>query len=154
MDFNGAGFEWIDFHDADNSVVSYLRKDKAGKNILAVVCNFTPVPRHNYRVGVPSGGQWLEILNSDATDYSGSGQGNMGGVDASPASFYGKFDFTLSVTLPPLAVVVFKKQLASDSATATPPANAKQEAPTSETASMPPAAKSPKRGQKPAHSGH
>ena len=60
------------------------------------------MPRHNYRVGVPQGGFWQEILNSDAQDYGGSGQGNMGGVEASPASFYGKFDYTLSVTLPPL----------------------------------------------------
>jgi 1,4-alpha-glucan branching enzyme len=154
MDFHGAGFEWIDFHDADNSVISYLRKDKAGKNILAVVCNFTPVPRHNYRVGVPSGGQWTEILNSDATDYSGSGQGNMGAVEAAPESFYGKFDFTLSVTLPPLAVVVFKKQLPTDSAVATPPATASQEAPKPETDSKPPATKGSKTSRKAASSTH
>ena len=59
------------------------------------------MPRHNYRVGVPQGGFWKEILNSDAKDYGGSGQGNMGGVEASPASFYGQFDYSLSVTLPP-----------------------------------------------------
>jgi 1,4-alpha-glucan branching enzyme len=112
LDFNGRGFEWIDFHDADNSVISYLRKSKSGKSVLAVACNCTPVPRYNYRVGVPYGGWWKEILNSDATEYSGSGQGNMGGVEASPASFYGKFDYSLSVTLPPLAVVVFKRHLA------------------------------------------
>jgi 1,4-alpha-glucan branching enzyme len=110
MDFDGRGFEWIDFHDADNSVISYLRKDKAGKSVLAVACNCTPVPRHNYRLGVPSGGLWKEVLNSDAKDYGGSGQGNLGGVEAAPVSFYGKFDFSLSVTLPPLGVVVFRKQ--------------------------------------------
>jgi 1,4-alpha-glucan branching enzyme len=108
LDFDHKGFEWIDFHDADNSVVSYLRRNKSGDAVLAVACNFTPVPRPNYRVGVPRGGIWKEILNSDAKDYGGSGQGNMGGVEASPASFYGKFDHTLSVTLPPLGIVVFK----------------------------------------------
>jgi 1,4-alpha-glucan branching enzyme len=148
MDFHGAGFEWIDFHDADNSVISYLRKDKAGTNILAVVCNFTPVPRHNYRVGVPSGGLWQEILNSDAKDYSGSGQGNLGAVEASPASFYGKFDFTLSVTLPPLAVVVFKKQVPADFTAAIAPADAKQEPTKTETDSKPPATEAPKTGRK------
>jgi len=110
-DFQGRGFEWIDFHDADNSVITYLRKNKAGNVLLAIACNFTPVPRSNYRLGVPAGGFWKEVLNSDATYYGGSGQGNMGGVEASPASFYGRFEHTLSVTLPPLAVVVFRKDL-------------------------------------------
>ncbi len=109
LDFHGSGFEWIDFHDADNSVISYLRRGKSEGSPLAVVCNFTPVPRHNYRVGVPQAGLWKEILNSDAKDYGGSGQGNMGGVEASPASFYGRFDHSLSVTLPPLGIVVFKR---------------------------------------------
>ncbi len=110
LDFDPKGFEWIDFHDADNSVLSYLRRNKSGDAVLAVACNFTPVPRHNYRVGVPKGGFWKEILNSDAKEYGGSGQGNMGGIEASPASFYGKFDYTLSVTLPPLGIVVVKHQ--------------------------------------------
>jgi len=110
-DFHGPGFEWIDFHDADSSIITYLRKNKAADVFLAVACNFTPVPRSNYRVGVPHGGFWQEILNSDAQEYGGSGQGNLGGVEASPASFYGKFDHTLSITLPPLAIVVFRRQL-------------------------------------------
>ena len=109
MDFNASGFEWIDFHDAENSVLSFLRRDKEGGNTLVVVCNFTPVPRSNYRVGVPRGGFWKEILNSDAKDYGGSGQGNMGGVEASPASFYGRYDHSLSVALPPLGLVAFKQ---------------------------------------------
>ncbi len=113
-DFHGQGFEWIDYHDADNSVITYLRKNKAGNVLLAVACNFTPVPRSNYRLGVPQGGFWKEVLNSDAAYYGGSGQGNMGGVEASPASFYGRFDHTLSVTLPPLAVVVFRKDLTAE----------------------------------------
>ncbi|MGE5295221.1 MAG: 1,4-alpha-glucan branching protein GlgB [Solirubrobacterales bacterium] len=114
-DFHGQGFEWIDYHDADNSVITYLRKNKAGTILLAVACNFTPVPRSNYRMGVPAGGFWKEVLNSDATYYGGSGQGNMGGVEASPASFYGRFDHTLSVMLPPLGVVVFRKDLTAES---------------------------------------
>jgi 1,4-alpha-glucan branching enzyme len=111
LDFHGDGFAWIDFHDADNSVISYLRRDNSGRQILAVICNFTPVPRHDYRIGVAHGGYWEEILNSDAKAYGGSGQGNMGGIEASPASFYGNFDFTLSVTIPPLGMVVFRKDL-------------------------------------------
>ncbi len=109
LDCDGRGFEWIDFRDAENSVISYLRRDEASRHALAVVCNFTPVPRYNYRVGIPRDGQWKEILNSDAKDYGGSGQGNMGGIEASPASFYGRFDYSLSVTLPPLGLVVFKQ---------------------------------------------
>ena len=115
LDFDGRGFEWIDFHDSENSVISYLRRDESGHSALAVVCNFTPVPRNNHRVGVPTDGFWKEILNSDAKDYGGSGQGNMGGVEASPASFYGRFDYSLSVTLPPLSILVFKHQKADDS---------------------------------------
>ena len=154
MDFDGAGFQWVDYHDADNSVLSYLRKDKAGKNVLAVVCNFTPVPRHSYRVGVPAGGQWTEILNSDATEYSGSGQGNLGAVEAVPESFYSKFDFTLSITLPPLAVVVFKKQITTDSVTTTPSASANAEPPKPETDSKPPMTEDSKTSRKGAPSKH
>jgi len=110
LDFDSAGFEWIDLHDADKSVISFLRRDKSGNELLTVVCNFTPVPRYNYRVGVPMGGYWKEVLNSDAREYDGSGQGNIGGLEASPASFYGKYDYSLSITLPPLAIVVFKRE--------------------------------------------
>jgi 1,4-alpha-glucan branching enzyme len=116
LDFDPKGFEWIDFHDADNSVLSYVRRNKSGDAVLAVAANFTPVPRHNYRVGVPKGGFWAEILNSDAKDYGGSGQGNLGGVEAAPASFYGRFDHSLSVTLPPLGIVIFKHQPAPKAA--------------------------------------
>jgi 1,4-alpha-glucan branching enzyme len=117
-DFDARGFEWIDFHDADKSVISYCRSPIADrrfqskianqKSTILCVCNFTPVPRRNYRVGVPHGGLWQEVLNSDAKEYAGGGYGNMGRVEASPASFYGKYDHSLSVTLPPLAIVIFK----------------------------------------------
>ena len=108
QDFDSQGFEWIDFHDADKSILSFLRRGKSDQNVILGVCNFTPVPRRNYRVGVPRGGLWKEVLNSDAKEYGGSGHGNMGAVEASPASFYGKHDHSLSVTLPPLGIVIFK----------------------------------------------
>ena len=76
---------------------------------LLVVCNFTPVPRHNYLVGVPSGGHWRELLNSDAGIYGGSGQGNLGGVEAAPVPAHGHYQ-SLSITLPPLACVVFEPE--------------------------------------------
>ena len=111
LDFHGDGFQWIDCHDADNSVLSYVRRDSSGQRLLAVVCNFTPVPRHDYEIGVDRGGSWEEVLNSDAEDYGGSGQGNMGGVKAMSGSRYGNFAHTLRVTLPPLGIVVFRNVL-------------------------------------------
>jgi len=73
-----------------------------------VACNFTPIPRYNYRIGVPSGGFWKEILNSDAKEYGGSGHGNFGGLEATPVPIHGRFH-SLVMTLPPLSVMVFKK---------------------------------------------
>jgi 1,4-alpha-glucan branching enzyme len=109
LDFDPAGFEWVDFNDADNSVVTFLRKGKRAEDTVLVACNFTPVPRHNYRVGVPTGGFWKELLNSDAPEYGGSGQGNFGGLEATPVPSHGKFH-SLSLTLPPLGMVMFKRQ--------------------------------------------
>jgi 1,4-alpha-glucan branching enzyme len=100
------GFEWIDFGDAEQSVLSFLRRDGSGDAVL-VVCNFTPVPRHNYRVGVPHGGFWRELLNSDAPWYGGSGQGNLGGVEAAPIPA-ARRSHSINATLPPLSIVVFK----------------------------------------------
>ncbi|AQT68455.1 1,4-alpha-glucan branching enzyme GlgB [Anaerohalosphaera lusitana] len=108
-DFHTEGFEWIDFHDMEQSVISYLRYADDKDDCLAVVCNFTPVPRYNYRIGVPKDGFWKEVMNSDAKEFGGSGQGNMGGVEASPAAFGGRFDHSLSITLPPLGIVAFKR---------------------------------------------
>lgn len=108
-DFDPDGFEWIDFSDWEKSIVSYLRKGKNAQDSLLVVCNFTPVPRSNYRVGVPSNGFWRELLNSDAQEFGGSGQGNMGGVSATPVPFHGK-NQSLSLTLPPLGFLVLKKE--------------------------------------------
>ncbi len=108
-DFLADGFEWIDFHDKNNSVISFIRRTADKQEPLVIVCNFTPVPRYNYRVGLPEEGLWYERLNSDALEYGGSGHGNMGQVEASPASFYGKFDFSIQLTLPPLGILVLEK---------------------------------------------
>jgi 1,4-alpha-glucan branching enzyme len=107
-DFDPSGFEWIDCNDADNSVLSFLRL-APGAAPLVVVCNFTPVPRQNYAIGVPVGGRWIEVLNSDATVYGGSGMGNLGAVDAAPVSAHGR-PRSLTLTLPPLAIVVLAPQ--------------------------------------------
>ena len=103
-----SGFEWIDCHDAAQSTISWLRRNHSHKEELVVVCNFTPEPRHNYRVGVPQGGRWQELLNSNARDYGGSGHGNFGGIDARPFQWHGR-PYTLTITLPPLGLVVFKQ---------------------------------------------
>jgi 1,4-alpha-glucan branching enzyme len=108
LDAEPAGFEWIDGGDADNSVLSFLRKGASGETLL-IVCNFTPVLRDNYLVGVPSGGYWREILNSDGTEYWGSGVGNSGGTQANPTPMHSR-DFSLSLTLPPLAIDIFKME--------------------------------------------
>jgi len=108
-DFDQSGFEWVDCNDAEQSVLSFLRKGCSTGDILLVVCNFTPVPRHNYRVGVPRGGYWRELRNSDARQYGGSGQGNIGGVDAAPISAHGR-PYALMVVAPPLSTVFFKSE--------------------------------------------
>ncbi|MBW1721063.1 MAG: 1,4-alpha-glucan branching protein GlgB [Deltaproteobacteria bacterium] len=107
LDFDPEGFEWVDCTDSHASVVSLLRKDRSNKNPLLIVCNFTPVPRIGYRIGVPNGGFWREILNSDAREYGGSGLGNMGGMEAEPVPAHGR-GFSLNLTLPPLGVLYFK----------------------------------------------
>jgi 1,4-alpha-glucan branching enzyme len=108
LDCEPGGFEWVDANDASNSVITFLRRSRAG-GVVLVACNFTPVPRWTYRIGVPEGGRWAEILNSDAEIYGGSGQGNMGGVDALPIPLHGR-PRSLTVTLPPLGVVFFKHE--------------------------------------------
>ncbi len=108
-DFSSEGFEWVDCSDLDHSIISFLRKGRDPKDTLLVVCNFTPVTHLNYRVGVPEGGFWQEILNSDATDYWGSGQGNLGGMEAAPIPFHGRFH-SLNLILPPLGVMFFKRE--------------------------------------------
>jgi 1,4-alpha-glucan branching enzyme len=106
VDFDAAGFEWIDTHDADHSVIAFLRRAGDGSPLL-VVCNFTPVPRTNYLLGIPVAGYWRELLNSDAGMYGGSGMGNMGGVEAAPVAAHGRYH-ALALLLPPLSTMFFK----------------------------------------------
>ena len=108
LDFSNAGFEWVDNHDADASVLTFLRKGDDGSVVLAA-CNFTPVARSDYRVGVPQAGGWREILNSDAPFYGGSGVGNLGRVQAQALSCHGR-EHSVSLTLPPLAVVLLEPE--------------------------------------------
>jgi 1,4-alpha-glucan branching enzyme len=103
LDTSPEGFEWVDASDRAASVLSFLRKDRAGSPVL-FVANFTPVPRHRYRIGVPIGGRWIELLNTDAQDYGGSGQGNDGGLEAQDVAMHGR-DRSLALVLPPLAAV-------------------------------------------------
>ena len=106
VDFDSSGFEWVDHSDAEDSVISFLRVPRNGAPVLAV-CNFTPLPRPNYLVGVPRDGYWRELLNSDAPLYGGSGIGNFGGVEAAPVPAQGRLH-SLPLTLPPLAIVLLK----------------------------------------------
>jgi 1,4-alpha-glucan branching enzyme len=105
-DCDPEGFEWVDFSDVEKSVIIYLRRGYAADEVFLVACNGTPVPRYNYRVGVPFGGFWEEVLNSDAVEYGGSGVGNLGGVEAERVPAHGRA-CSLPLTLPPLGVVIF-----------------------------------------------
>jgi 1,4-alpha-glucan branching enzyme len=107
LDCESAGFEWIDCNDADSSTLSFLRRGKRTDDMVLVVCNATPVPRKGYRVGVPRGGWWQELLNSDARDYGGSGIGNAGGLNADNTPFHGR-PCSLALTVPPLSVIILK----------------------------------------------
>jgi 1,4-alpha-glucan branching enzyme len=106
-DAHHEGFSWVDCHDADSSTLSWLRQAPGGQDIILAVFNFTPVPRFNVRVGVPKGGWWHEIFNSNAAHYGGNGLGNMGGVEASSFGWHFR-PFSVVITLPPLAAVFFK----------------------------------------------
>ena len=108
-DCEGAGFEWIDCDDVEQSIVAYLRRARDGSDYVAAVCNFTPVVRRNYRIGVPSGGRHREILNTDAREYAGSGVGNAGSVAAAPVPWHGR-PYSLALTLPPLAVLLLRPE--------------------------------------------
>jgi 1,4-alpha-glucan branching enzyme len=99
------GFEWIDANDSANSVLSFLRRGGPDDPVAVVVCNFTPVPRSGYRLGVPAGGRYREALNSDSAIYGGSNVGNGGGVAAEPVPWHGR-PFSVSLTLPPLGSLV------------------------------------------------
>ncbi len=104
-DADPEGFEWVDFSDVEKSIISYLRRGHTADEVVLVACNCTPVPRYGYRVGVPFGGFWEELLNSDAVEYGGSGVGNMGGVEADRVPAHGR-RCSISLTLPPLGMVI------------------------------------------------
>jgi 1,4-alpha-glucan branching enzyme len=103
------GFEWIDADNNEESVTTFLRKGRNPEDVLLVVMNYTPVPRTNYRIGVPTGGVWKEVLNSDAHCYWGSGMGNGGRLEASPLAHY-QWPRSLTLTLPPLGAVILKPE--------------------------------------------
>jgi 1,4-alpha-glucan branching enzyme len=107
VDFHYTGFEWIDFHDKASSVITFMRKSNDGKEKVIVVCNFTPVPRYNYRIGIPDRGLYREILNSDSSYYEGSNIGNTGEIEAESIFCHNR-KFSLNLTLPPLAAVFLK----------------------------------------------
>jgi 1,4-alpha-glucan branching enzyme len=107
LDFSPAGFEWVDLGNAEMSVIAFLRKAAGGAPPLLVICNFTPVARGNFLVGVPSRGLWREILNTDAREYGGSGWGNFGGVESAPVGAHGRLE-SVNLSLPPLATLVLR----------------------------------------------
>jgi 1,4-alpha-glucan branching enzyme len=104
VDGSSEGFRWIDAGNVDQSVLSFVRMDGQGRPGLACVANFSPAVYHGFRVGLPVEGAWREVINTDAVDYGGSGQGNMGKVETEPTSWHG-FDHSASLTVPPLGVV-------------------------------------------------
>lgn len=107
LDCSPSGFEWIDFNDTDNSVISFIRHSRDRKNSYVFVFNMTPVPRHGYRIGVPWRGKYTEIINSDAADYGGSGVGNYGSARSENYPMHGR-PYSLNIVLPPLAAEIFR----------------------------------------------
>ena len=107
VDFSPAGFEWVDVGNADMSIIAFLRKSAGAGAPLLVVCNFTPVPRDNFLLGVPQRGLWREVINTDAREYGGAGWGNLGAVESVPVSSHGRLE-SLSLTLPPLSTLVLR----------------------------------------------
>ncbi|MCD6460207.1 1,4-alpha-glucan branching protein GlgB [bacterium] len=110
VDFDYCGFEWIDFQDMDNCVISFIRYAKDRNDFLVFVYNFTPVPRTDYRIGVPKGGYYRKLLNSDSESFGGSNIGNSGGVTADNLPWQGK-NYSIKLDIPPLSASVFKVQL-------------------------------------------
>jgi 1,4-alpha-glucan branching enzyme len=104
LDFEPAGFRWLEPNDASSNVVAFFRLSRDGKRLVVCLCNFAPVPRYGYRVGLPREGRWLELLNTDSELYGGSGVGNLGGV-AAEAKPWHEQPWSAEVTLPPLGVV-------------------------------------------------
>jgi len=111
FDTEPRGFEWVDASDTEASVVSFLRLGDEHDKPVLVVCNFTPVPRENYRIGVPKGGRWTERINTDSADYGGSGVGNGGAIKAKAKSWHGR-SHSLELTLPPLSTLILTPETA------------------------------------------
>jgi 1,4-alpha-glucan branching enzyme len=105
--FSPEGFEWINYSDHENAVMTYIRKGNDAKNDLIVICNFTPVVRENYRIGIPRKGELTEIFNSDAKSFGGSGVQQNGKLKVEATPYDGR-DYSIALTLPPLAISVFK----------------------------------------------
>jgi 1,4-alpha-glucan branching enzyme len=103
LDFAQDGFAWVDFHDWESSIISFLRKDRSGRQML-VVCNFTPTVQNHYRIGVPVAGFWKEVLNSDSELYGGSNVGNFGGVWTEPWPSHGHGQ-SVQLVIPPLGAI-------------------------------------------------
>jgi 1,4-alpha-glucan branching enzyme len=112
VDFQPDGFEWVDFKDVDSSVIAFLRKAEDPEDFLLFCCNFTAVPRPGYRFGVPAEGFYEELLNTDSEMFGGSNRGNFGGVHSDPVPCHGR-QHSISITLPPLAVVAFRRRNAA-----------------------------------------
>ncbi len=109
VDFSYDGFEWLDCNDSDHSIISFLRKGRSNDDVLVFVCNFTPTVYNNYRVGVPYDTHYAEILNSDSELYGGSNVGNLGGVHSEEIEHQQR-QYSISINVPPLAMVVFKPE--------------------------------------------
>ena len=108
LDFDSSGFQWVDCHDAAQSTLSYIRRDKSGGAVV-IILNLTPVPRYGYRLGVPQGGYYQEALNTDAEMYGGSNLGNAGGVDAEDIAWMDQ-PYSVQITVPPLSCMVLRPQ--------------------------------------------
>jgi 1,4-alpha-glucan branching enzyme len=109
VDFHHSGFEWVDFHDVENSVIAFIRRGIDPKDFVLICCNFTPVPRHGYEFGVPEEGFYEEILNTDSELFGGSNVGNGGLVSTRPKVMHER-PHSIAVTLPPLGVVAFRRR--------------------------------------------
>jgi 1,4-alpha-glucan branching enzyme len=114
-DVDSSGFQWLNADDAEESTLTFLRRGKDEKDVVVCAYNFTPLPRYNYRIGVPNGGHWREVLNTDAEVYGGTSVGNFGGVEAAPVG-YNWQQWSLMVTLPPLGAVFFAPESESEDA--------------------------------------
>jgi 1,4-alpha-glucan branching enzyme len=108
-DFEPGGFSWVDCTDQEHSILSFLRRNHDASDVIMVILNLTPCVHQGYRIGLPAGGHWREILNSDAVHYGGSGVGNLGGVNAGEEPSHGH-QFSAEFSLPPLGVVAFRRE--------------------------------------------